>query len=341
VTTTYIGNYFEWTGSTSTMKKYYYAGSIRVAMRTGSGTDTTGVNWLFGDHLGSQSVTTDASGSKIAEVRYKAWGEDRYVWGTTPTSYRYTGQRSEDYINLYWIGSRWYDPALSRWVQPDSIIPEAAQGVQAWDRYAYVNNSPVNFNDPTGHCLVLCTAIIGGAIGAIVGAVGYTAYAAATGTEFNTSHMLMAAGGGAVAGALIGTGVGIAAGMSAAATTAASVEAFGGLSQAENYGIQQGNQLKNALASTGLQVHHIIEQRFAPALEQSATQARQWLSAAVTPEEHQQFTNAWRSAIGYSNQAMEWTTKNANPEKIWQTAQDIYKNYPALLDAARTTIFGE
>jgi hypothetical protein len=24
---------------------------------------------------------------------------------------------------LYWIGSRWYDPALGRWIQPDSIVP--------------------------------------------------------------------------------------------------------------------------------------------------------------------------------------------------------------------------
>jgi hypothetical protein len=36
VTTVYIGNYFEWTGSTSTMKKYYYSGATRVAMRTGT-----------------------------------------------------------------------------------------------------------------------------------------------------------------------------------------------------------------------------------------------------------------------------------------------------------------
>ena len=33
------------------------------------------------------------------------------------------------------------------------IIPLASQGVQAWDRYAYVNNSPVNYLDPTGHML--------------------------------------------------------------------------------------------------------------------------------------------------------------------------------------------
>jgi hypothetical protein len=107
------------------------------------------------------------------------------------------------------------------------MVPEAVQGVQAWDRFAYVNNSPVNFNDPSGHCLVLCTAIIGGAVGAIVGAVGYTAYTVATGREFNTGHMLLAAGGGAAAGALIGTGVGIAAGMSTAAATTAAVTGAG------------------------------------------------------------------------------------------------------------------
>ena len=37
-TTTYIGNYLEWTGSTSSVTRYYYAGGQRVAMREGSGT---------------------------------------------------------------------------------------------------------------------------------------------------------------------------------------------------------------------------------------------------------------------------------------------------------------
>ncbi|MBL8062551.1 MAG: hypothetical protein JNK32_06005 [Anaerolineales bacterium] len=32
--------------------------------------------------------------------------------------------------------------------QADTIIPP---GVQGLDRYAYVNNSPMNFVDPTGH----------------------------------------------------------------------------------------------------------------------------------------------------------------------------------------------
>jgi hypothetical protein len=46
--------------------------------------------------------------------------------------------------------ARFYDSQLGRFTSADSIIPES-QGVQAWDRYAYVNNSPLRYTDPTGH----------------------------------------------------------------------------------------------------------------------------------------------------------------------------------------------
>jgi hypothetical protein len=41
-----------------------------------------------------------------------------------------------------------YDPAIGRFAQADSIVPG---GVQGLDRYAYVNNSPVRYTDPSGH----------------------------------------------------------------------------------------------------------------------------------------------------------------------------------------------
>jgi hypothetical protein len=49
------------------------------------------------------------------------------------------------------MGARWYDSSLGRWTQPDSIIPESIQGGQAWDRFAYVNNNPILYIDPSGH----------------------------------------------------------------------------------------------------------------------------------------------------------------------------------------------
>ena len=108
-------------------------------------------DFLFTDHQGSTSLTTDGNGSKISELRYKPWGEVRYSWGVTPTDYTYTGQYSNmDDIGLMYYGARWYDPQLARWNQPDTVIPKS-QGTQSWDRFGYVNNNPMNNIDPTGH----------------------------------------------------------------------------------------------------------------------------------------------------------------------------------------------
>jgi RHS repeat-associated protein len=152
--TYYIGNHTEYEviGLTTTLRRYFYAGSTRVAMRVVDGA-TNPTYWLLNDQLGSTAITADASGALSAELRFKAWGEQRYASGTTPTTYRYTGQREQSQLSIYFYGARWYDPQLSRFLQPDSIIPLESQGVQAWDRYAYANNNSVRYNDPTGHTI--------------------------------------------------------------------------------------------------------------------------------------------------------------------------------------------
>ena len=83
-------------------------------------------------------------------MRYRAFGEDRYTSGTTPTTYRYTGQRQESYINLYYYGARWYDPYIQRWISPDPIVPNPSDP-QALNRYSYVLNNPLRYTDPSGH----------------------------------------------------------------------------------------------------------------------------------------------------------------------------------------------
>jgi len=144
-TTYFVGGHYEVANGVVT--KYYYAGAQRVAMRTNST-----LNYLLGDHLGSTSLTTDAVGNVISEMRYKAWGETRYASGTSPTKYQYTGQYSYTAdFGLHFYNARWYDSSLSRFAQADTVIPIDVQGVQAWDRYAYTNNNPVRYTDPTGH----------------------------------------------------------------------------------------------------------------------------------------------------------------------------------------------
>ncbi len=95
-----------------------------------------------------------------------AWGEDRYEEGAGLTNNRYTGQRAEGY-GLYFYQARWYDSALGRFAQADSIIPIQTQGVQAWDRYAYVNNAPCNNTDPDGRFCIPCAIVGVGIIAAI------------------------------------------------------------------------------------------------------------------------------------------------------------------------------
>jgi len=91
-------------------------------------------------------------GSYSTGQGYKAWGEKRYPAGPSPlpTTFRYTGQRESSGIGLYWYGSRYYDSYLNRWISPDSIIPDPSN-VQSFDRYAYSNNNPLVYIDPTGH----------------------------------------------------------------------------------------------------------------------------------------------------------------------------------------------
>ena len=146
-TTTYIGNYLEreCINSACAMKSYYYAAGQRVALRKGDGT----LYFLLTDHLGSTAITATSSGGRDAELRYYPWGGTRYTYGTTPTSYRYTGQREAE-VGLYYYGARYYDPQLGRFASPDSIIPNPGDPV-SYDRFGYVRNNPLKYIDPSGH----------------------------------------------------------------------------------------------------------------------------------------------------------------------------------------------
>jgi RHS repeat-associated protein len=109
------------------------------------------LQYLFKDHLGSVVGSLDANSGVIESQRaYKPFGDDLLMRGTTPTTLGYTGQRQEPELGLYYYNARWYDPYLARFTQPDTIVPNPTDA-KAFDRYAYVYNNPVRYNDPSGH----------------------------------------------------------------------------------------------------------------------------------------------------------------------------------------------
>jgi len=156
----FIGGHYELNSTTGEVSRYYFAGASRIAVRKYIVPQTTTLTYLVGDHLGSTSLAVDASTGDVIETRYKPWGEVRYTTpnATLPTRYTFTGQyshMSDDATDLgnagfglMFYNARWYDPVTGRFAQADTIV---SGGVQGLDRYAYVNNSPVNYVDPSGH----------------------------------------------------------------------------------------------------------------------------------------------------------------------------------------------
>jgi RHS repeat-associated protein len=140
------------TGATAVTKvTKYYDG---VALRVGSGT----LQYLHRDHLGGVIAITDSSGAITRQERYKPFGEtlldarqkSRGAGTNTPTTQAYTGQKRESSFGLYDYNARWYDSAIGRFTQADTIVPNPASA-KAFDRYAYVENNPIRYSDPSGH----------------------------------------------------------------------------------------------------------------------------------------------------------------------------------------------
>lgn len=142
VTTSYFGLYEK--DSTGTERWFYSLGGQVVAQRerTGAGGDTR--VWLGGDHLGSVSLVTSSTGSILSSTEYSPWRQARGGSGTKPTALDYTGQH-RDGTGLVYLGSRYYDPVLGRFLSPDSVV----DGVNP---YSYLHNNPLNGTDATGHC---------------------------------------------------------------------------------------------------------------------------------------------------------------------------------------------
>ena len=90
-------------------------------------------------------------------MRYSLWGMARDN-ASSPTDLQYTGQEKSSNTGLYFYNSRWYDPYLTQFIQPDSIIPDPYNLLDL-NRYSYARNNPVRYNDPSGHCVVVCLAI--------------------------------------------------------------------------------------------------------------------------------------------------------------------------------------
>jgi len=95
------------------------------------------------------------SGLKIVSYNYDAWGNHTYTWhdissANIPAAYnpfRYRGYYYDTDTQLYYLQSRYYNPATGRFINVDSVLYNNMLG---YNMYLYCNNNPINFYDPTG-----------------------------------------------------------------------------------------------------------------------------------------------------------------------------------------------
>ncbi len=147
ITRYFFGGAYETTGNT--WKKYYSFGGATL-MR-----DADGFKYFLSDHLGSVSVVLSATGTVLEQQRYLPFGGVRTDlpspnYRITNTDFTYTGQRNLPDTGLMDYKARFYSPSLGRFIQPDTIVPGAANP-QSFNRYSYVSNNPIEYTDPSGH----------------------------------------------------------------------------------------------------------------------------------------------------------------------------------------------
>ena len=143
-------------------------GPVLHVKRTPCGNSTAApaeIEYRHFDHLGSSASITSAAGAELVALAHDPHGERRKPDWTRRlseaeietlaadhgdrTSRGFTGHEHLDRTGLVHMNGRLYDPLLGRFLSPDPIVANPADG-QQWNLYSYAGNSPLSYVDPSG-----------------------------------------------------------------------------------------------------------------------------------------------------------------------------------------------
>jgi RHS repeat-associated protein len=105
------------------------------------------VTYLHTDGLGSAVAKSDASGARIAQTKYEAYGMT--VAGSAVPTIGFTGHVNDADTGLTYMQQRYYDPVAARFLSEDPVLTDANTG-ESFNRYAYAENNPYKYIDPDG-----------------------------------------------------------------------------------------------------------------------------------------------------------------------------------------------
>ena len=108
------------------------------------------ITYIHNDLLGSPAAATNATGAVIWREEYSGYGERlKNEAGATANKVWYTSRHQDEETGLVYMGARYYDPALGRFLSVD-LVGFNEQNSHSFNRYSYANDNPYRFKDPDG-----------------------------------------------------------------------------------------------------------------------------------------------------------------------------------------------
>ena len=135
------------------------------------GIEYNGTAYYFLKNLQEDVIAiTDDSGNVVAKYSYDTWGVCTITMDSSGCSiaqinpYRYCSYYYDSESGLYYLQSRYYDPTTGRFINGDdpAIVGLLTKPLQH-NLFAYCENDPVNYEDPTGNWLIQVVCGVAGA----------------------------------------------------------------------------------------------------------------------------------------------------------------------------------
>ncbi|MGW4033873.1 RHS repeat-associated core domain-containing protein [Streptomyces sp. NPDC004838] len=132
-------------GTTRTATRYYTHAGKTVAVRTSDNK----ISYIASDHHGTGDLAIDATTGAVTTRRMDPYGNARAGnTGTWQGQKGFVGGTIDESTGLTNVGARQYDAKLGKFISVDPIIDTADP--QQMNGYAYANNNPTTYADPTG-----------------------------------------------------------------------------------------------------------------------------------------------------------------------------------------------
>ena len=109
------------------------------------------VTYFHNDASGTPVLATDAGGNVVWKENYLPYG-DRVNNASAGggNSIGFAGKPFDATTGLSYMGARYYDPGIGRFMGVDAAPADPGSG-HGFNRYAYANNNPYKYVDPDGH----------------------------------------------------------------------------------------------------------------------------------------------------------------------------------------------